>query len=187
MLSFCCSPLFDCSWLIRPSVRYSGATSTNFGEENYTPRSCGDSNSQRFDHESGVLPTSYPGSLFVLTLIRCMFHPVLLQWHVKDPDHSAKSASGRLHLNTLTPLTQPTRRRLTVGLEQMTSTGTGGGVGSNRHWDYKGKNNSDTRGNTTHSGKIGKVTQTVGLWNITQELGLQGKVTKRDRERWGEQ
>ena len=37
MLSFCCSPLFDCSWLICPSVRYSGATSTNFGEENYTP------------------------------------------------------------------------------------------------------------------------------------------------------
>ena len=24
---------------------------------------------------------------------------VLLQWHVKDPDHSAKSANGMLHLN----------------------------------------------------------------------------------------
>ena len=26
--------------------------------------------------------------------------PVLLQWHVKDPGHSAKSVGGRLHLNT---------------------------------------------------------------------------------------
>ena len=25
--------------------------------------------------------------------------PVLLQWHVKDPSHSANSAGGRLHLN----------------------------------------------------------------------------------------
>ena len=32
--------------------------------------------------------------------------PVFLQWHVKDPSHSAKSAGGRLHLNTHTPLTQ---------------------------------------------------------------------------------
>ena len=28
--------------------------------------------------------------------IHCPFHPVL-QWHVKDPGHSAKSAGGRLH------------------------------------------------------------------------------------------
>ena len=26
----------------------------------------------------------------MLTLIRCPFHPVLQQWHVKDPGHSAK-------------------------------------------------------------------------------------------------
>ena len=32
--------------------------------------------------------------------------PTLPQWHVKDPSHSAKSAGGRLHLNTHTPLTQ---------------------------------------------------------------------------------
>ena len=32
--------------------------------------------------------------------------PVLPQWHVKDPGHSAKSAGGRLHLNMHTPLTQ---------------------------------------------------------------------------------
>ena len=31
---------------------------------------------------------------------------VLLQWHVKDPSHSAKSAGGRLHQNMHTPLTQ---------------------------------------------------------------------------------
>ena len=34
---------------------------------------------------------------------------VLLQWHVKDPGHSAKSAGGRLHLNIHTPLTQQSR------------------------------------------------------------------------------
>ena len=28
---------------------------------------------------------------------------VLPQWHVKDPGHSAKSAGGRLQLNTHTP------------------------------------------------------------------------------------
>ena len=32
--------------------------------------------------------------------------PKLLQWHVKDPGHSAKSAGGRLHLNMCIPLTQ---------------------------------------------------------------------------------
>ena len=36
----------------------------------------------------------------MLTLNRCPFHPVLLWWHVKYPGHSAKSAGGRLHLNT---------------------------------------------------------------------------------------
>ena len=38
----------------------------------------------------------------------CLFHPTLLQWRVKDPSHSAKSAGGRLHLNmhvyTLDPM-----------------------------------------------------------------------------------
>ena len=40
--------------------------------------------------------------------------PVLPQWHVKDPGHSAKSAAGRLHLNTHTPLTQRSRSGLTI-------------------------------------------------------------------------
>ena len=31
--------------------------------------------------------------------------PVLPQWHIKDPGHSAKSAGGRLHLKKHTPLT----------------------------------------------------------------------------------
>ena len=39
---------------------------------------------------------------------------MLPQWHVKDPGHSAKSAGGRLHLNTHTPLTQRSRSGLTV-------------------------------------------------------------------------
>ena len=42
--------------------------------------------------------------------------PVLPQWHVKDPGYSAKSASGRLHLNTHTPLTQRSPSWLTIPL-----------------------------------------------------------------------
>ena len=41
---------------------------------------------------------------------------VLPQWHVKDTGHSAKSAGGRLHLNTYTPLTQRSRSGLILPL-----------------------------------------------------------------------
>ena len=34
---------------------------------------------------------------------------MLLQWHVNYPGHSAKSAGGRLHLNTHTSLSQQVR------------------------------------------------------------------------------
>ena len=44
--------------------------------------------------------------------------PVLPQWHVKDPGHSAKSAGGRLHLNTPTPLTQRSQSELTMSLSR---------------------------------------------------------------------
>ena len=54
--------------------------------------------------------------------------PLLLQLHVKDPSHSAKSAGGRLHLNIHTPLTQRSWSGLTmllsrhsVGIYQETS------------------------------------------------------------------
>ena len=40
--------------------------------------------------------------------------PVLPQWHIKDPGHSAKSAAGRLHLNTHIHLTQRSRGVLTM-------------------------------------------------------------------------
>ena len=43
---------------------------------------------------------------------------VLTQWHVKDPGHCAKSAGGRLHLNKHTPLTQRSRRGLTMPLSR---------------------------------------------------------------------
>ena len=48
------------------------------------------------------------------TLIRCPFHPVLPQWHEKDPGHSARSAGGRLHFNTHISLTQRSWRGLTM-------------------------------------------------------------------------
>ena len=44
--------------------------------------------------------------------------PVLPQWHVKDPGHSAKSAVGRLHLNTHTPLTHRSRIGLAMPLSR---------------------------------------------------------------------
>ena len=44
--------------------------------------------------------------------------PLLPQWHVKDPGHFAKSAGGRLHLNTHTPLTQRSRSGLTMPLSR---------------------------------------------------------------------
>ena len=52
----------------------------------------------------------------MLTPIRCLFHPTLLQWHLKDPSHSAKSAGGSLHLNTHTAMTQQSRSGLTMPL-----------------------------------------------------------------------
>ena len=44
--------------------------------------------------------------------------PMLPQWHVKDTDHSGKSAGGRLHLNTHTTLTQQSRCGLTMPLSR---------------------------------------------------------------------
>ena len=41
-----------------------------------------------------------------------------LLWDVKDPGHSAKSADGRFHLNTHTPLTQRSRSGLTMPLSR---------------------------------------------------------------------
>ena len=43
---------------------------------------------------------------------------MLPQWHVKNPGHSAKSAAGRVHLNTHTPLTQQSQCGLTMPLSR---------------------------------------------------------------------
>ena len=68
------------------------------------PCRTGESNLRRQRAGPMLYQLSY---IHVRTLIRCPFHPpVLPQWHVKDSGHSAKSAGGRLHLNTHTPLTQ---------------------------------------------------------------------------------
>ena len=40
--------------------------------------------------------------------------PVLPQWLVKDPGHSAKGKGGRFDLNTHTPLTQQSRSGLAM-------------------------------------------------------------------------
>ena len=44
--------------------------------------------------------------------------PMLPQWHIKDPGHSAKSACGRLYLNMHTPLTQRNQSGLTMPLSR---------------------------------------------------------------------
>ena len=40
---------------------------------------------------------------FLCWLLFGVVHPVLPQWHIQHPGHSAKSAGGRLHPNTLHP------------------------------------------------------------------------------------
>ena len=47
--------------------------------------------------------------------------PVLPQWHIKDPGHSAKSAGGRLHLNMHTPVTHRSRSGLTKPLSRQSA------------------------------------------------------------------
>ena len=44
--------------------------------------------------------------------------PVWPQWYVKEPCHSAKSAGGRLHLNTHVPLTWQSQSGLTMPLSR---------------------------------------------------------------------
>ena len=66
---------------------------------------------------------STPNPLILESTISCelfgvLSTPVLPQWHVKDHDHSAKSADGRLHLNTYTPLTPRSRSGLTMPLSR---------------------------------------------------------------------
>ena len=56
--------------------------------------------------------------LRVLTLIRCSFHPRVTVVARKRPGHAAKSAGGRLHLNTHTPLTQRSQSGLTMLLSR---------------------------------------------------------------------
>ena len=52
------------------------------------------------------------------TLLGVHSTPELPQWHVKDPEYSAKSAFSRFHLNTHTPLTQRSRSGLTMPLSR---------------------------------------------------------------------
>ena len=57
-------------------------------------------------------------STFVLTLIRCPFHSRVTAVARKVPSHSAKTAGGRLHLNTHAFLTQRSRSGLTMLLSR---------------------------------------------------------------------
>ena len=70
---------------------YGGAGIACWLERRTRDRKVASSISARGGEENFLLQSQ----LCVLTLIRCAFHPVLPQWHVKDPGHSAKSADGR--------------------------------------------------------------------------------------------
>ena len=66
-------------------------------------------------------PAGAAGRIFI-SRVQCLYRllfgvrsiPVLPQWQVKDPGHSAKRAGGRLHLNTPTSLTHRSRSGLTL-------------------------------------------------------------------------
>ena len=77
--------------------------------------------------------------------------PVLPQWHVKDPGHSAKSAGDRLHLNTHTPLTQRSRSGLNMPLSRH-SVGTYPETSS--HTTYQGTFGHSCLSSVSHCGLI---------------------------------
>ena len=84
-------------------------TQVDSGEENSPTPPAGIQTRNLLITSPALLPTSYLGVCST---------PVLLQWHVKDPGHSAKSAGGRLHLNMHTPLTQWSQSGLTMPLSR---------------------------------------------------------------------
>ena len=55
---------------------------------------------------------------FVCSYLVSVPTPVFPKWHIKDPGHTAKSAGGRLHLNTHTPLTQQNQSGLMMLLSR---------------------------------------------------------------------
>ena len=65
---------------------------------------------------TGVFPS--PGLTLCADLYDVQSTPVLPQWHIKDPSHSAKSAGGRLHLHINTPLTHQSQSGLTMLLSR---------------------------------------------------------------------
>ena len=72
----------------------------------------------RFPAEAAEEFSSPESTLCADSLFGVRSTPVLAQWHVKDPGHSAKSEGGRLHLNTHTLLTQRSRSGLTMPLSR---------------------------------------------------------------------
>ena len=97
-----------------PSHNLCGSRDSLFIERRTRDRKVVSSNPGRNGGKSFLLQIS----LSVLTLILCPFHPVLPQWHVKDPGHSGKSSGGSLHLTPHIPLTQRSRSGLTMPLSR---------------------------------------------------------------------
>ena len=70
---------------------------------------------------ASLIPGRTSGIIFFSSVnfvgwLLCGVHstPMLPQWHIKEPSHSAKSAGGRLYLNMHTPLTERSQSGLST-------------------------------------------------------------------------
>ena len=105
------------------------------------------------------------------------FTPVVPQWYVNDPSYSVKSAGGRLHLNTRTPLTQRSRIGLTMSLSRQ-SVGT-----------YQGTSLYATRQGTLGHGRLSSLSHFMWTdpgtkeWNYCARANLHFKKKKLKRRR----
>ena len=102
----------------------------------------------------------YNSILLSLHALRCIYlaifcgvhsTPMLPQWQVKDPGHSAKSAGGRIYLNTRTPLTQRSMSGLTMPLSRHS---VGRYQETSSHTTHQGTLSHSCRSSLSHYGLI---------------------------------
>ena len=100
--------------------------------------------------------------------------PLLLQRHVKYPGHSAKSAGGRLHLNTHSPLTQRSQSGMAMLLSRHSE---GTYLETSSHVTRQG-----TLGHSHHSSLSHCWLILAKEWNLCTWANLH---FKKKRRRWG--
>ena len=107
-----CSTAFVPYWLpLRPTLGTVLYCHLNSGEESSPAAPAGIRTRNLSITSPAPSPTRYPDSFLCADSYSVSVpSPLLPQWHVKDPGHSATRAGGSLHLNTHTPVTQRNRR-----------------------------------------------------------------------------